>query len=164
MRPTTNASSDFPRVAAGTIATAALTGPSGRLGALEPRPALSATAAGWRLDGVADYVPDLPAAEVVVLAADLAGEPALVLMGPTELAEVVVEPVPMFDLSRSFGRLRATSVVLPSDALMARAVPKRRTPSRPWLRGAQPGWQPTVWGSQNTCWIRPCATRAPVRI
>jgi alkylation response protein AidB-like acyl-CoA dehydrogenase len=112
----------LPRVAAGTIATAALTGPSGRLGPLEPRPALSATAAGWRLDGVADYVPDLPAAEVVVLAADLAGEPALVLMGPAELAEVVVEPMPMFDLSRSFGRLRATSVVLPSDALMARGA------------------------------------------
>jgi len=111
----------LPRLASGEyIATAALTGSSGRLGAAETRPTLRPDAGGWRLDGVADHVPDLPAAETVIVAADLQGEPALVLVRPADHDELVVEPTPMFDLSRRFGRLRADGAYLGPGALMAR--------------------------------------------
>jgi len=111
----------LPRLASGeSIATAALTGFSGRLGSAEAHPELRPHAGGWRLAGVADYVPDLPAADVVIVAADLQGEPALVLVRPADYDELVVEPTPMFDPSRRFGRLRADGACLEPMALMAR--------------------------------------------
>jgi alkylation response protein AidB-like acyl-CoA dehydrogenase len=111
----------LPRLAAGeSVATAALTGASGRLGAAEARPVLTPEAGGWRLDGVAAYVPDLPGADVVIVAANLQGEPALVLISPRDHGDLVVEPTPLFDLSRCAGRLQARDVALPPAALMAR--------------------------------------------
>jgi alkylation response protein AidB-like acyl-CoA dehydrogenase len=118
----------LPAIGSGeTVATAALGDHAGIPGASS----VFATqiGSGWRLDGEAGFVTDLPRADLVVVLARAQTEEPLLVLVPTDAAGVTVEPQPTVDATRQLGRLRldglsvaASEVIFSEGAAVERLV------------------------------------------
>jgi alkylation response protein AidB-like acyl-CoA dehydrogenase len=102
-------------IAAGeAVVTAALTGPTGARGAIE------VCVGGWpgslRLDGTADFVPDLRDADAVVVAArDPEDDEIMLFLLPTDMRGLTIEPRPTVDQTRRFDRLQLDRVKVTAE-------------------------------------------------
>jgi len=106
----------LPRLAEGTVGTAAVTGADGVPGVdrLDVRASLSGE--GYVFDGTAGYVPDVAVAEVVVVAARGEAGPVVGVVASGDLA---VEPVVVHDRTRRLSTVRLTGVAVPPEAVLA---------------------------------------------
>jgi alkylation response protein AidB-like acyl-CoA dehydrogenase len=108
----------LPRIAEGdAIVTAALTGASGDPGAIDLVAVPDGD--GWRLDGVGGFVPELEAADAVVVAArETDGDGVTLFLVEATADGLDRANVPMVDATRRFGQLTATAVRLGSEQLI----------------------------------------------